>query len=466
MSEQKPKKDLRARLGRTISPQTPGAPPIAAPGGLIAPPSASPAGVAPPPASPAGVAPPPATPPSVAPPAAPRAASTRAPGGAPAAPAAVAPPLMAPPSAAPAARTPFGGADIAPPPFAKPSEPPKPERKRAVDPFAAGAIVQQEVRIAADTRPVDEGEVGRRQTGRVLWVIAASLAVGAALGAGVGTMNGRRRLYNETVTDGHEIYTAVDAASRTVLEAQQHIEALATSAGGGPSGHPTVNYDEITALTQLPIALPASAFSDRNYNAFQPGTVDDLFTYYNNIQELWRQFQHLNVITAGPEQRAAIDEFAAVAVCPISIGHDQASARAAMQAAADATATAASAQYVATLSTGSDGNIRGALRFAEPEVGADGQPTGHILTHVTPGDTAVPVELWTPETAVTATPTHAIVINGGNSSGVLSERLGSFRTFVQALTETRTLMTGTIEIQGRLTTALGDIARLEEVAAF
>jgi hypothetical protein len=37
---------------------------------------------------------------------------------------------------------------------------------------------------------------------------------------------------------------------------------------------------------------------------------------------------------------------------------------------------------------------------------------------------------------------------------------------VQALTETRTLMTSTVETQGRLTTSLGDIARLSETFAF
>jgi hypothetical protein len=438
MSEQKPKKDLRARLGRTISPQTPGAPPIAAPAGVIAPPAAAPAA------------------------AAPKAASS--PGQVAAPPAVVAPPAITPPAAAPAAKAPFG-TDIAPPPFARPAEPPKPERKRP-DPFAAAPVVQQEVRIAVDDRPVDDSEVGRRQTGRVLIVIAAGLAIGAALGAGVGTMNARRVLYNTTVRDGHAIYASVDSASRVVMDAQSHIEALATSAGGGLTGHPTVNYAEIEALVGLPEPLHAEAFSQKNYNAFQPGAVDDLFTYYNNIQELWRQFHHLSMITAGPEARPSVDAFAAVAVCPVSLGHDSASARAAIQAAADATATAASAQYVAALTTGPDGNVHGALRFAEPELGADGNPTGHILMHAAPGEAGTAVELFTAETPLTAEPTHAIVINGGNSAGVLSERLGSFRSFVQALQETRTLMTTTIEVQGRLTTSLGDIARLEEVAAF
>jgi hypothetical protein len=441
MSEQKPKKDLRARLGRTISPNTPGAPPIAAPGGVIAPPAVTPPPVAAP-AAPADDAPAAAAPaPAVTPP-----------------PAAVAPPAIAPPIAAPGG-LPFGGPAIAAPPFAKPAEPPPPEpKKRSADPFASAApAAPAEFRIAIDDKPVDNAEVGRQGGGRAFAAIAASLLVGAALGAGVGTMNSRRALYNTTVTDGHAIYTAVDTASRGVLEAQQHIEALATSAGST-----TVNYDELTALTNMPNPLPASAFADRNYNAFQPGTVDDLFTYYNSIQTLWRQFHHLAAV-AGATEPPSVDDFSATSVCPNAYGGDQ---RAAIAAAAEATRAAAQAQYVGVLTTGADG-VRTTLRFAEPELDASShQPTGHILVHAAPGDTGTPVELWTPDTAITATGTHAIVIANDGSANVLSERLGAFRTYVQALTETRQLMTSTIEVQGRLTTSLGDIARLEEVFAF
>jgi hypothetical protein len=58
------------------------------------------------------------------------------------------------------------------------------------------------------------------------------------------------------------------------------------------------------------------------------------------------------------------------------------------------------------------------------------------------------------------------VINGEQSTGVLGERLGAFRSYATALIATRTLMTSTIEVQGRLTTELGDIARLEVRPAF
>lgn len=440
MSEQKPKKDLRARLGRTISPQTPGAPPIAAPGGIV-PPAATPA----------------------APAAAPAAATPAAAAPAAAAPAVVAPPVIAPPVAA--AKTPFG-TDIAPPPFAKPAEPAKPEKKPRVDPFAQAAVVPQTVRIAVDDKPVDDSEVGRRSGGRIFLVLGVSLLAGAALGAGAGATNERNVLYNTVVTDGHEVYDAVDQASHVVLDAQTHVEALATAAGGGPSGHPSVDYTELTALAAMPNPLQASHFSDRHYHLFQAGAQDDLFTYYNNIQLLWDQFHRLAEIASGPAERPTVDQIAATGVCVTGLPPDQATARAAMDEAANATTTAASAQYVGALSLGPDGTPRAALRFAEAEVDASGAQTGHIAARATPTDAPVPLEYWTPTTALTATPTHAMLINTANSTGVLSERLGAFREYVSALQETRTLMGTTIEVQGRLTTSLGDIARLEPTFAF
>jgi hypothetical protein len=446
MSEQKPKKDLRARLGRTIAPNTPGAPPIAAPGGVIAPPPSTVAAPAPAAASPAAA---PAAsahaPAAVAPPAAAKAQ-----------PAIAAPPAMA-------SRNAFGGADIAPPPFAKPAEAPRPSQPPKADPFAAGPAVQQVIRIAADERPVDEAEVGRRQGGRVFLVIGVSLVAGAAMGFGIGGTYERNVLYNTVVRDGQGVYTAVDETSRTVLEAQTQLEALATAAGGGPSGHPSVDYTALTALNGIANPLQASHFSDRAYHLFQAGAVDDLFTYYNNVQLLWDRFRELQEIAAGPADGVNVTEVAATAVCPMALPLDADAARAAIAAAAEATTAAASAQYVGALSTGADGTVRVALRFAEPELDATThEPTGHILMRAAPTDTATPIELWTPETPITATPTHAIVINSANSAGVLSERLGAFRTYVTVLQETRTLMTATIEVQGRLTTSLGDIARLEQ----
>ena len=446
MSEdKKPKKDLRARLGRTIAPNTPGAPPIAAPGGVIAPPTAAPAAAAPRPIAPASPGAP--TPPVGNP-----YADVAAP---------IAAPVLTPPSA----KMPFGP-DIAPPPFARPAaaEAPKPEpRRRPADPFAAQPATSEQVRLIIDEKPDQSAEIARKQRGRNAVVIGISLVLGIVLGTGIGTANGSRGLYNITVRDGHEVQGTFTHASETVTQAQQHLDAIAASAAGGADHHPSVNYDEIAALNALENPLHAGAFARKNFNRFDPQTVDDLFNYDHNVQELWESFQHLGAITSGPARRATLDQTAAATTCPADLGHDEASATAAIQAAQQGTTDAANAQYIALLQTADDGTVQGTLGFAEQDL----DPTTHQATgrtfmraaRVGPGRA---FDRWTPESTIGSTPAFVIPIDGPASAAVLGDRIGSFRTFAQSLEETRALMRSTLEIQQRLTTALQEIQNLNE----
>ncbi len=444
MSEdKKPKKDLRARLGRTIAPNTPGAPPINAPGGVVAPPAAAPAAAQrPAPAAPA---------------ASPYADASPGPR--------VAAPVMAPPMAAPSARSPFN-TDIAPPPFARPAaaEAPRPEpRRRSADPFAAGPASPDQVRLVIDERPTEDAGAADRRRNRNLVVITVSIVVGLVIGAGAGTASGSRSLYNITVRDGHDIHDVVETASHVVLEAQQHMEAISTAASGGPDHHPSLNYDEIAALVALEDPLHAGAFARKNYNRFAPETVDDLFNYDHNVHALWEDFTHLNAITSGAARRATLDQTAAATVCPADLGHDDASAAAAIQAAQQASTDAANAQYVALVQATDDGTIQGTLGFAEDDLDATThQPTGRSFMRAGRTGPGRPFDLWTPGTPVGTAAAHVIPIDGPASSAVLGDRFGSFRTFAQSLEETRALMRSTVEIQARLLTALQEIANTPE----
>ncbi len=419
--DKKPKKDLRARLGKTIAPTTPGAPPINIPGMPGAAPVAPPPAVgAPPPiAGPADIAPPPV-----------------------AAPAPVAPPVMAPPMGAPSS---LFGADVAPPPFARPAapaaEPPRP--RPPSDPFAATHQQgPQEVRLVFDDKPVHDDEVGRRQSGRTAIVAAVCLLLGAALGIGGGSMNGRRGLYNVTVRDGHDIFTAVDTASRTVLDAQTKIDACVTAAAGQGGQPARVDYASIEQLRALEVPLQAGAFARKNYGAFQPQTVDDLFAYYNNVQQLWGMFTRLGNTTLPEGRRAELDRTAT------------------------ATADASTAQYGAVLVTAPEdqgGQLMGQLAFVEEAPPEGDSP--RVLARGTRGGPGRAMAIFAPGVEIGTAPTHVLLIDGAGSRGVLAVQTGAFGEYVNSIREIKTLMDPTIEIQGRLTTSLGEIARLEEVFA-
>jgi hypothetical protein len=403
--DKKPKKDLRARLGRTIAPNTPGAAPMVPPAvGSAAP-------------APASV-PPPVRPPSVPPPV-------------------VAPPPAVVPSLAGA--SPFGAPAVAPPPFAqpaRPSEPPKPPPP--LDPFAAAAPVAagpQEVRLVIDEKPVDEAEVGRKQRGRNFLLLGIGAMLGALLGGGFGSMNSRNVLYNVTVRDGRDIYNTVTQASTTVLAAQQKIDQIVAAAAGGPGRAPRVDYDAIRELQALEVPIHAGAFARKNYGAFQPSTVDDLFAYYGNVQTLWQRFAHLAAITLPDARRAELDRTAAAA------------------------GEAGNALYgVIPIST--DEGIRGSLVFVEPTANPN-----KVIARPRRGGPGRELDVFGEGTTISSNASAVMLIDGGQSAGVLSEQLGAFRLFVNEIREIKTLMDQTVEVQGRLTTSLGEIARLQEVFA-
>lgn len=402
--DKKPKKDLRARLGRTIAPNTPGAP-------AIAPPAAAPQGGA----------------------AAPRPASPS-----------VTPPVVAPPVVAPPMSSPFGGPQVAPPPFAQPAQQPQrsepPRSRPPADPFASGPSAQgpQEVRLVIDDKPVDDSEVGKRARGRGFLILGIGLALGALLGGGFVSVNSRNVLFNATVRDGHEIYDTVTASTQVVLGAQQKIDRLVERAAGTATQPSSVDYDTIRELQGLEIPIHAGAFARKNYGAFNPSTVDDLFAYYNNVQILWERFGQLAGRTLPDARRAELDRTAAMA------------------------ADAATTEY-GLIPQASEQGVLGILVVLDPANPAT--PTKRTIRPRPGSPQQRELELLTVETTITDSPSHVIPIDNRASAGVLSSQLGAFRDYVTEIRELKALMDQTIEIQGRLTTALGEIARLEEVFA-
>ncbi len=262
-SPKKPRKlkDLKARLGRTIVPNTgqggapqPGGPPqLGGPGGFVSP-QGSPAG------SGGSVVPPPSL-------------------------GSAAPPSMS----------------VAPPPFLKP----KPARSG--DPFSAAskAPEQREVRLVIDDKPVDDAEVGRQQRARTYLLIAGGLIVGMGVGGALGSTMSDRKVYNHTVQDGKDVYQSVRNASGTVTNAQQLIDRAVTAARGGPGQAPKVDYEAIESLRALEKPFVAGAFTRKQYMRFKATTVDTLFAYYNKVNQLWDSYDGFAARTL-PEQRRKV----------------------------------------------------------------------------------------------------------------------------------------------------------------
>jgi len=267
-------KDLKARLGRTITPSTP-----KEGGGIAPPPNLGEGEIAPPP-----------------------------------------PGIGAPSTTPPAGVSPKG---IVAPPMIQQQREAEARRKKAAaaDPFASGSgePVHQAVKIVIDDSAVDHAEVGRQQSFRNLLIISGGLVVGLMLGYLAGSMMGNRRTYNVTVQDGQAIYQTVRDASAVVEDVQVKVQAVASAAGGAAGRPPRVDYETITALRALEKPFEAHAFSRRNYNAFSPETVDLLFQYLDHVNQVWDQIRRLSNSVAGESRRATLDE-AATAAGELSTG--------------------------------------------------------------------------------------------------------------------------------------------------
>ncbi len=393
----KPRRDLRARLGKTITPKTQGGAPTPPAVGGAAAAEAAPApkmkapGVRPP----AGLATPP-------------------------------PAIAAPPFAA--------TSDVAPPPFAQVGAP---EPEGPVDPFGAASgpsEPQQVVRLEFDDKLVTDQEVGKTAKTRVILVAVVTLLVGCGVGWGIGQLLAQRALFQRTVLDAEAVYGKVNTASERMLEVQRHLNALANAATGNPAmgEDPRVDYDTITALRAIEKPFDATAFTNRNYNALGGDTVNNLFSYVMNIERVWQEIQRLAGETLPENRREALNSSAA-------------------------DSTSGVARFGAVLIRNEDtGMIEANLGFADAvRNNAEGQPRIPLRSHrggqafeLTPFVGGEGQEIGTE-------PTFVVVINNERSSGVLREQSSAFIRYRNHVNELKALVDQTVQTQGALLTSIG-----------
>lgn len=272
MAAKKPRKikDLKARLGRTIAPNT----------------QQGDGAVAPPPGVGAS--------PAVTPPAAAKPKPAVAPGE-------VVPPSVGKPAAP----------GIVAPPFAQPKAKPKP----TADPFGAPAAVSQapkpqEVRLVFDDKPVEDAEVGRKRKAKTFMLLGIGALLGLLMGYLSGSVMNDRRIHNMAVRDGKDLYAAVQEASNTVSEAQRLTDEAVRAARGAPGKAPAVDYESIEALRALEKPFGANVFSRKNYGLFRTDVVDAMFDYYNHINQVWGRIEALSAMTSGDTRREELNNSA------------------------------------------------------------------------------------------------------------------------------------------------------------
>ncbi len=388
----KPRRDLRARLGKTITPKTQGGPDA---GAAVPTPSvgaaAATAAVEKPAvkaASPLGIAAPPAS----------------------------------------IGSSPMAGIDVAPPPFARPAARVEPETPG--DPFAASApaVQQQVVRLEFDERMVTDVEVGKTRKMVVAIVGAVALVVGAGVGVAVGQMLSENKLHDAIIRDAQAIYGTVNTASTTIETAQRHVNAIVQAAAGAGGEQASVDFQAIEALRGLERPFDPVQFTNKNYNAFNAAIVGDLFAYMMNVARLWDLFRQLAAQSLASTARPDLE--------------------------ASAARTGAVQQYGVLLQRTDEGGLASSLvvlaELPEGTAPPEGIPAPHVFARANHGGQGRPFGVYNGEQDITTNPQFVLAME---ASPLLNQD-SPFTRFRLRIVEIKQLVDATVEIQGRLLTAI------------
>lgn len=279
----------------------------------------------------------------------------------------------------------------------------------------------QEFRLVIDDKAVADSEIGRKSGNKLLIVAALVGVVGFGVGYIIAGTLGQRSLYNMVLQDTKDVYGAVTNAAPVVEKAQKLLDQAVRAAGGA---NPTIDTKALEELRKLQKPFEADAFSRKKYGALEPGTVDALFTYYNNVNLLWMKLQSLAARGLNPANREQLEK----------------------------AAKAAGLEY-------------GCVPFTEGEAWGCGlvalNTSAEGKTSVTLRGASYDKTLFAGQELGTKASDFVIRVDRARSGEVLGQTTSLFQSYARDLVESKTLVDQTVEVQGRLIQALGTVAKLE-----
>ncbi|MCS6914315.1 MAG: hypothetical protein NZ890_13855 [Myxococcota bacterium] len=224
------------------------------------------------------------------------------------------PPAVAPPPASvpPAVRGIPAPAAVPPPPgFVPPPEPAPPPPDPRRDPFAAQqAAAAASLAAFYGVGQVLPGDASAVQAEPIRkpkpWpLIGGGIAIGVlslGLGYASGSISVSRSDYNATTEQAARIRDEVSKIQKQVKEVALLVLSKELAQGG-------VNFQIIEKLRDIDLKEPEVTVKlfKTNYYSFEPSTVQQLFTYYNDVVLLARQLQRHTALTLN--DRESIDKF-------------------------------------------------------------------------------------------------------------------------------------------------------------
>jgi len=303
------------------------------------------------------------------------------------------------------------------------------------------AAHRQEVRIVVDEEAVATAHEGKSRRVRKLMMMTGGGAalLGLFLGILSSTVMSKRSEYNVAVRDGKAVYEGVRAAADQVTEAKRLLDRAAGAAKARPGEGPSVDYEAIEKLRGLPTPFTAADFAGLHYTKFNRETVNSLFLYARQVDQLWDKFDSLAAGVLPESRRAELNE-----------------------AAQDETAlTTSPTGCVPTLG---EGGFRCGLVYVDmPEGDA---AAGKLKVRMTRSGKPFEKDLFVGQDLRQNASNYVILTNPEQSAGVLGQRKNAFASYRRDLAEISRLMDSTLETQGSLEKGLGAVAGLEEITSF
>lgn len=310
------------------------------------------------------------------------------------------------------------------------------------DPFAAApaAAAAREVRLVIDDKAVSDSEVGRGRGVIVMIAAIAAAAAGIAVGWFVGSTWRERQLYDVVLADAKEVYKNASEAAPKVEQAQKLIDQALKAAAPAPGKTVEVDFKALEELRKLEKPFPADAFSRKHYRAFGTSTVDALFTYYNNTNQLWGKFGTIAAKSLSPAARESLTK------------------------AAGAAGQLASTEFGCVPFKDGDAFGCGLVSVVRNnEGGKEGKDKEKDKVNVVTRGGSYPKELYAGQDLSSKASDYVILVDKGRSNEILGAQTSQFQSFARDLMEAKTLADQTVEIQGRLIQELGNIAKLQSL---
>ena len=306
--------------------------------------------------------------------------------------------------------------------------------------------------LVIDDSAVKESEIGRKSTGKAIAIAATGAIVGLAIGFGIGNTMDKRTQYSMAVRDGKEIYAKVQEVSKSVDTAKDLVKKAVEAASGG---QPKVDIASIEQLVQLKRPFSANEFHRRLYRAFGDNVVDELFDYYNNVNQLWDGFTAMGAKTAGEKKREALAKSAAAADGLVSTDYGVVLAK-------NGNAYAGGLVFMTVLPPPPAAEEEG-KRKGKGKKGKDAAPSITAKVASAQGGQEVERTLFTGQPEIGDSPEKFVfAIDKARSANILGESANLFAKYRADLMELNGRMEKTVEVQGRLTKDLGPIASMSE----